>query len=98
MIKFHRQAKLTLGAFRVAPELFLGITVAEKIFESYGVDVVILSALEGHNNHHSLGKEVDLGAPAENLKDIATDLQAALLDSYVVRVEGTRIHMVFPNG
>ena len=95
MIQLRPHAKLTLGAHRVQPETFLAISVAENIFEQFGLPVNVVSLLEGHSNHHLLGYEVDFGVTEDQSREIATDLQTALLDSYVVRADGTRIHVVF---
>jgi hypothetical protein len=83
------------GASRVQPEIFLAITVAETILERHGLDLRIESLLDGHNQNHHLGYEVDLGVPADQSGDIASDLQLALLGSYMVNSDGARIHVVF---
>ncbi len=98
MIQLKPRVKLTHGASRVAPELFFAIGLAEKVFENYGLPVHVVSMLEGHNNHHRLGNEADISVPqGPEAQEIVTDLQAALLDSFVVRLELGVIHVVFTN-
>ena len=96
MIQLKPRAKLTHGSSRVAPEVFFAISLAEKVFENYGLAVHVVSMLEGHNNHHRLGNEVDISVPVgPEAQEIVTDLQAALLDSFVVRLEPGVVHVVF---
>lgn len=97
MIQLKPRTKLTLGAHRISPEIFFAISVAENILENYGLVVHIDALLEGHSNHHRLGNEVDITVKPDCAKEIATDLQTALLDSFVVRADGSIVHVVFTN-
>lgn len=95
MILLKPHAKLTLGAHRVQPEILFAISIAETVFEQFGHSVHVKSLLDGHSPQHHRGYEVDLEAPVDMAKDIAADLQFALLDSFVVRPDGACIHVVF---
>lgn len=95
MILLRPGAKLTHGANRVAPEIFFALSVAETVLENYGCSVNVTALLEGHSHHHARGYEADVSVPEDQSRDIAADLQTALLDSFVVRAEGSVIHMVF---
>lgn len=95
MILLGPRVKLTKRPNRVQPEVFLAISVAENVFESFGLSARVASLLDGHNNHHLLGYEVDFEVPGDQLIDVADGLRTALLDSYVVRPENKLIHVVF---
>lgn len=95
MIQLKPHAKLTFGAHRVQPEILFAISVAETIFERFGLTVSVVALLEGHSNHHLLGYEVDFAVPPDQLEELVIDLQASLLDSFVVRPDVNRVHVVF---
>jgi hypothetical protein len=95
MILLRPKVRMSQGPNRVYPEILFAIGVAEKIFENYGLSVNVESLLEGHSPQHYVGREVDMTVPEDQSRDIAADLQTALLDSFVVTAKGSIIHVVF---
>lgn len=79
------------------PEIILAIMIADQVFDGYGSDAIVTSAIEGKHSRGSLhyaGSAVDLRRwhlddPVEAVKE----LQERLGDDYDVILEDTHIHV-----
>ena len=87
--------------FGIRPELVLAFHIADKIFEKYGIELVITSVIDGKHSKgslHYIGAAGDMrtrDASEAVSRSITRDLKEALGDDFDVIFEGNHIHMEF---
>lgn len=98
MISFKPGAKGARIA-GVQPELALGLMVAERVYERYGLDLTVTAVTDSAHSPgslHYVGYAADLALPAEGeAQVVAADLQRALADEWDVVVEKDHLHLEF---
>lgn len=85
------------------PELLLALTIADRIYQNHGHDLVVTSLLDGRHSWTSLhysGCAADLrttaaGLAASTIEAIASDIKRSLTVDYDVVVEVDHLHVEF---
>ena len=84
------------------PQMFIAVTVADEVYEEFGLECVITSALDSQHGAHSLhykGFAVDLRTKhipdARNKSVISDKIQSRLGSQFQVVLENDHIHIEF---
>lgn len=84
------------------PQMFIAVTVADEVYEEFGLECVITSALDSEHRSHSLhykGFALDIrtkNIPDDKTKaDIVDRIQSRLGSEFQVILEYNHIHIEF---
>jgi hypothetical protein len=83
----------------ISPEIVIGLLAAQRIYDKYGAELVVTSALDGKHSKGSLhytGEAVDLRSRTLKAPSlVASEIRDALGPDFDVVVESDHIHMEY---